>query len=130
MGGSLVFLFLTWHIPSVASAMMVGAVHLSLVDIYYPLMLAGRAGGVALGAAGAVMSFGRWGTGRLAEWNRDAHGWSRRWPERRCRWEPARTIRRSAFGTRLWAHASTAAWPNTRRRADRIWCSPWGAAQR
>jgi type IV secretion system protein TrbL len=68
MGGSLVFLFLTWHIPSVASAMMVGAVHLSLADVYYPLMLAGRAGGVALGAAGAVMSFGRWGTGRLAEW--------------------------------------------------------------
>ena len=68
MGGSLVFLFLTWHIPSVASAMMVGAVHLSLADVYYPLMLAGRAGGVALGAAGAVMSFGRWGSGRLAEW--------------------------------------------------------------
>jgi type IV secretion system protein TrbL len=40
MGGSLVFLFLTWHIPSVASAMMVGAVHLSLADVYYPLMLA------------------------------------------------------------------------------------------
>ena len=68
MGGSLVFLFLTWHIPSVASAMMVGAVHLSLADVYYPLMLAGRAGGVALGAAGAVMSFGRWGSGRWAEW--------------------------------------------------------------
>ena len=29
MGGSLVFLFLTWHIPSVAAAMMAGAVHLS-----------------------------------------------------------------------------------------------------
>ncbi len=41
MGGSLVFLFLTWHIPSVASAMMVGAVHLSLADVYYPAMLAG-----------------------------------------------------------------------------------------
>ena len=33
MGGSLVFLFLTWHIPSVASAMMAGAVHLS-----YPVL--------------------------------------------------------------------------------------------
>src|SRR5439155_659171 len=41
MGGSLVFLFLTWHIPSVAAAMMVGAVHLSLADVYYPAMLAG-----------------------------------------------------------------------------------------
>jgi type IV secretion system protein TrbL len=68
MGGSLVFLFLTWHIPSVASAMMVGAVHLSLADVYYPLMLAGRATGVGMAAAGAVMTLGRWGGGRLREW--------------------------------------------------------------
>src|SRR5438445_4994881 len=36
MGWSLVFLFLTWHIPSVAAAAMVGTVHLSLADVYYP----------------------------------------------------------------------------------------------
>jgi type IV secretion system protein TrbL len=68
MGGSLVFLFLTWHIPSVASAMMVGAVHLSLADVYYPLMLAGRATGLGMAAAGAVMTVGRWSGGRLREW--------------------------------------------------------------
>jgi type IV secretion system protein TrbL len=34
-GGSLVFLFLTWHIPSVAGGMMAGAVTLSLADVYY-----------------------------------------------------------------------------------------------
>src|SRR5437879_5077268 len=44
MGGSLVFLFLTWHIPSVAAAMMAGAVHLSLADVYYPAIAAGRPG--------------------------------------------------------------------------------------
>jgi type IV secretion system protein TrbL len=68
MGGSLVFLFLTWHIPSVASAMMVGAVHLSLADVYYPLMLAGRATGLGMAAAGAVMTVTRWSGGRLSEW--------------------------------------------------------------
>src|SRR3989441_2812220 len=55
MGGSLVFLFLTWHIPSVAAAMMVGSVHLSLADVYYPAMLAGRGGAVGLAAAGALL---------------------------------------------------------------------------
>src|SRR5712692_10319402 len=69
MGGSLVFLFLTWHIPSVASAMMVGAVHLSLADVYYPLMLAGRAGAVGLTAAGALFALGRSSHGRLQEWS-------------------------------------------------------------
>ncbi len=33
MGGSLAFLLLTWQIPSVASAMMAGAVHLSVADV-------------------------------------------------------------------------------------------------
>jgi type IV secretion system protein TrbL len=68
MGGSLVFLFLTWHIPSVAAAMMVGAVHLSLADVYYPAMLAGRGGAVGLAAAGALFTLGRWSHGRLREW--------------------------------------------------------------
>jgi type IV secretory pathway TrbL component len=68
MGGSLVFLFLTWHIPSVASAMMAGTVHLSIADVYYPAMLAGRAGAAGLATAGAVVSLGRWGTSRLREW--------------------------------------------------------------
>ena len=69
MGGSLVFLFLTWHIPSVAAAMMAGAVHLSLADVYYPAMLAGRAGAAGLATAGAVFAFGRWGHDRLREWS-------------------------------------------------------------
>src|SRR2546422_4087321 len=69
MGGSLVFLFLTWHIPSVAAAMMVGAVHLSLADVYYPAMLAGRGGAVGLAAAGAFVTLGRWGTSKLGEWS-------------------------------------------------------------
>jgi type IV secretion system protein TrbL len=68
MGGSLVFLFLTWHIPSVAAAMMAGAVHLSLADVYYPAMLAGRAGGAGLATAGAVFTLGRWSHDRLREW--------------------------------------------------------------
>src|SRR5205823_8884076 len=68
MGGSLVFLFLTWHIPSVAAAMMVGAVHLSLADVYYPAMLAGRGGAVGLGAAGALFTLGRWSHGKVREW--------------------------------------------------------------
>src|SRR5262245_27872330 len=69
MGGSLVFLFLTWHIPSVASAMMAGAVHLSIADVYYPAMLAGRAGAMALGTAGALFTLGRWSTSRVREWS-------------------------------------------------------------
>src|SRR3989441_1459890 len=68
MGGSLVFLFLTWHIPSVAAAMMVGAVHLSLADVYYPAMLAGRGGAVGLATAGALFTLGRWSHGKLREW--------------------------------------------------------------
>ena len=68
MGGSLVFLFLTWHIPSVAAAMMVGAVHLSLADVYYRAMLAGRGGAVGLAAAGALFTLGRWSHGKLREW--------------------------------------------------------------
>jgi len=68
MGGSLVFLFLTWHIPSVASAMMAGAVHLSLADVYYPAMLAGRAGAAGLATAGALFALGHWGHSRLREW--------------------------------------------------------------
>ena len=69
MGGSLVFLFLTWHIPSVASAMMVGAVHLSMADVYYPAMLAGRAGGMGLATAGAVFALGRSSVSRVREWS-------------------------------------------------------------
>jgi type IV secretion system protein TrbL len=69
MGGSLIFLFLTWHIPSVAAAMMAGAVHLSLADVYYPAMLAGRAGGAGLATAGAVFTLGRWRHDRLQEWS-------------------------------------------------------------
>jgi type IV secretion system protein TrbL len=41
MGGSLVFVFLTWHIPSVAGSMMAGAVSLSLADAAYPAVLWG-----------------------------------------------------------------------------------------
>ncbi len=69
MGGSLIFLFLTWHIPSVAAAMMAGAVHLSLADVYYPAMLAGRAGGAGLATAGAMFTLGRWSHDRLREWS-------------------------------------------------------------
>src|SRR5438128_6985278 len=68
MGGSLVFLFLTWHIPSVAAAMMVGSVHLSLADVYYPAMLAARGGAVGLAAAGAPFTLVRWSYGQIREW--------------------------------------------------------------
>src|SRR6058998_2929854 len=61
-------LFLTWHIPSVAAAMMVGTVHLSLADVYYPAMLAGRGGAVGLAAAGALLALGRWSHSRLRKW--------------------------------------------------------------
>lgn len=36
MAGSLVFLFLTWHVPSVTGLMMAGAVSLSLADASVP----------------------------------------------------------------------------------------------
>src|SRR5712691_4504356 len=68
MGGSLVFLFLTWHIPSVAAAAMIGTVHLSLADVYYPAMLAGRAGAAGLATAGALLTLGRWSHGKVREW--------------------------------------------------------------
>src|SRR5437870_1683011 len=67
-GGSLVFLSLTWHIPSVASAMMVGAVHLSLADVYYPAMMGGREGAAALATAGTLFTLGRWSHSRVREW--------------------------------------------------------------
>ncbi|MCI0410968.1 MAG: P-type conjugative transfer protein TrbL [Acidobacteria bacterium] len=71
-GGALVFLFLTWHIPSVAGAMMAGAVTLSLADVYYPTMLLGRAGAGGLAVAGAAGSAawagGRWGMDQLQKW--------------------------------------------------------------
>jgi hypothetical protein len=54
MGVSLVFVFLTWHIPSVAGSMMAGAVSLSLADAVYPAMWGSRAAGAGLTAAGAV----------------------------------------------------------------------------
>lgn len=72
-GGALVFVFLTWHIPSVAGAMMAGAVTLSLADVYYPAMLFGRAGAAGLAAAGAVggaaWAGGRWGISQLQKWS-------------------------------------------------------------
>src|SRR5438874_11328970 len=68
MGGSLVFLFLTWHIPSVASAMMTGAVHLSIADVYYPMMIAGRAGSMGLATTCALFALGRAGHSRVREW--------------------------------------------------------------
>jgi type IV secretion system protein TrbL len=69
MGGSLVFVFLTWHIPSVAGSLMAGAVSLSLADAAYPAIWGSRAAGaglIAAGAAGgAVVAAGRWGVDRL-----------------------------------------------------------------
>ena len=69
MGGSLVFLFLTWHIPSVAGSMMAGAVSLSLADAVYPAIWGSRAAGAGVIAAGAVggaaVAAGRWGIDRL-----------------------------------------------------------------
>jgi hypothetical protein len=49
--------------------MMVGAVHLSFADMYYPAMLAGRAGGMGLATAGATFTLGRWTTSRVREWS-------------------------------------------------------------
>src|SRR5437016_10588174 len=74
MGGSLVFVFLTWHIPSVAGSLTAGAVSLSLADVYYPALLAGRAGAAGLVTAGAVFAFGRWGRDGLSEWRSLPHG--------------------------------------------------------
>src|SRR5882724_8870707 len=69
MGGSLVFVFLTWHIPSVAGSMMAGAVSLSLSDAVYPAILGSRAAGAGLVTAGAVGAAAvggiRWGVDRL-----------------------------------------------------------------
>src|SRR2546428_6077419 len=53
MGGSLVFVFLTWHIPSVAGSMMAGAVSLSLADAGYPAIWGSRAAGGRLVSARA-----------------------------------------------------------------------------
>jgi type IV secretion system protein TrbL len=69
MGGSLVFVFLTWHIPSVAGSMMAGAVSLSLGDAVYPAVLGSRAVGSSLVTASAVGAAAvgsmRWGIDRL-----------------------------------------------------------------
>src|SRR5262249_33248027 len=69
MGGSLVFVFLTWHIPSVAGSMMAGAVSLSLADAVYPAIWGSRAAGAGVIAAGALgsaaVAAGRWGVDRL-----------------------------------------------------------------
>jgi type IV secretion system protein TrbL len=69
MGGSLVFVFLTWHIPAVAGSMMAGAVSLSLGDAVYPAVLGSRAVGagfVTAGAVGAAAGGGiRWGIDKL-----------------------------------------------------------------
>src|SRR5438132_2146238 len=69
MGGSLVFLFLTWHIPSVAGSLTAGAVSLSLADGVHPAMLGGRAGAAGLATAGALFTLGRWSRGRVQEWS-------------------------------------------------------------
>jgi len=69
MGGSLVFVFLTWHIPSVAGSLTAGAVSLSLADAVQPATLGSRAVGAGLTAAGAIggaaLAAGRWGVERL-----------------------------------------------------------------
>jgi type IV secretion system protein TrbL len=69
MGGSLVFVFLTWHIPSVAGSLMAGAVSLSLADAVHPAILGSRAAGAGLATLGAVgapaVSGVRWGVDRL-----------------------------------------------------------------
>jgi TrbL/VirB6 plasmid conjugal transfer protein len=69
MGGSLVFVFLIWHIPSVAGSMMAGTVSLSFVDAVHPAILGSRAAGVGLVTAGAIGAAAvggvRWGLDRL-----------------------------------------------------------------
>ena len=58
MGGSLVFLFLTWHIPSVAGSMMAGAVSLSLADALVPGAMATRASGALVHSGAAARRSG------------------------------------------------------------------------
>lgn len=69
MGGSLVFLFLTWHIPSVAGSMMAGAVSLSLADALVPTAMATRASGALVHSGalfgGLVLGAGRRGMDHL-----------------------------------------------------------------
>jgi type IV secretion system protein TrbL len=69
MGGSLVFLFLTWHIPSVAGSMMAGAVSLSLADALVPGAMTTRASGTLVHSGallgGLALGAGRWGVDRL-----------------------------------------------------------------
>ena len=64
MGGSLVFVFLTWHIPSVAGSMMAGAVSLFLADALVPGAMATRAGGTLVHSGallgGLALDAGRW----------------------------------------------------------------------
>ncbi|MGH7389693.1 MAG: type IV secretion system protein [Candidatus Rokuibacteriota bacterium] len=89
MGGSLVFVFLTWHIPSVAGSMMAGAVNLSLADAVYPAIWGSRAAGaglIAAGAAGgAVVAAGQWGVDRLRMHTSLPHR------ERAAAWSPSLT---------------------------------------
>src|SRR5256712_2029149 len=56
MGGGVVFVFLAWHIPSVAGSLTAGAVSLSLADGVHPAILGMRAAGGGLVAAGALGS--------------------------------------------------------------------------
>jgi hypothetical protein len=67
--GALVFVFLTWHILSVAGSMMAGAVSLSLADAVYPAVLGSRAAGAGVVTGGAVgaaaVGAGRWAIDRL-----------------------------------------------------------------
>ena len=69
MGGSLVFLFLTWHIPSVAGSMMAGAVSLSLADVLVPGAMAMRTSGAVVHSGallgGLVLGAGRRGADHL-----------------------------------------------------------------
>lgn len=52
--GRLFLVFLTWHIPSVAAAMTVGTVHLSLADVHYPDAGRGCGGAAGLATAGRL----------------------------------------------------------------------------
>src|SRR3989442_4987937 len=67
MGVSLVFICLTWNIPSFAGSMMAGAVSLSLADAVYPAILGSRAAGAGVATAAAVgagaIAAGRGGLG-------------------------------------------------------------------
>ena len=59
-GGALVFVFVTWHIPSVAAALIAGTVQLSLADMQRSAMAAAHPG---VAAASAV--FRRGGNGAM-----------------------------------------------------------------